>query len=85
MSCTRIHTKLLAESATAGLLAAVLGFGLGWLLADYIGQVVFGTPFEFSLALLPISLGTAVVITAAGSIVPLREALRVPAAEVMGG
>lgn len=80
----RVASVLLAESGAAGAIASVLGFLLGWALANYIGETVFGTAFEFSLALLPISLATAVVITSIGSIVPLREALRVPAAEVMG-
>lgn len=81
----RVASVLLAESGTAGVLAAVLGFVLGWILADYIGNTVFGTPFSFGLVLLPVSLVTAALITIAGSIVPLREALRVPAAEVMSG
>jgi putative ABC transport system permease protein len=80
----QVGSVLLAESATAGVIASLLGFALGWRLADYIGQTVFGAPFEFGIALLPISLGTALMITITGSIVPLREAMRVPAAEVMG-
>lgn len=82
---SRVASVLVAESIASGLFASLLGFGLGWLLADYIGRQVFGTPFDFGIALLPISLATAAVITSVGSVVPLREGLRVPAAEVMRG
>jgi putative ABC transport system permease protein len=81
----RVAAVLLAETLAAALIAAVIGFGLGWLLADYIGRTVFGSPFEFQLLLLPISVGVALLVTLVGSFVPLREALRVPPAEVMAG
>ncbi len=81
----RVAAVVLAGSVASGLVASVVGFALGWVLADYIGRAVFGTPFDFGLVLLPISLATAALITALGAVVPLREALRVPPAEVMRG
>lgn len=80
---SRVVSVFVVEAAFAALVAGALGCALGWALASYLGEAVFGTPFQFGIALLPISLASAVLITGIGAIVPLRNALAVPPAEVM--
>jgi len=75
----------LTEAAAIGVLAGIGGAVLGSWLAGYIGHEVFGSPFEFGNWLLALAVGSSLAITVLGSLVPLREALRVPAGEVMRG
>ncbi len=81
----KVAQVFLLEAGFVGFLAGLFGFGLGYLLSTYLGRTVFGTPFGFSLILLPLSLVSSVVITLLGSYFPLKEALKVPAGEVMRG
>lgn len=81
----KVAQVFLVEASFVGFLAGLFGFGLGYLLSTYLGRTVFGTPFEFSLLLFPLSIISSVVITLLGSYFPLKEALSVPAGEVMQG
>jgi putative ABC transport system permease protein len=81
----KVAQVFLLEAGFVGFLAGLFGYGLGYLLSTFLGKTVFGTPFEFSLFLFPLSLVSAVVITLLGSYFPLKEALKVPAGEVMRG
>lgn len=75
----------LVEAGSIGVLAGVIGWVLGRALASYLGQAVFGSPFEFGPQLFALSLVSSLMVTLVGAWLPLREALSVPAGEVMRG
>lgn len=81
----QVASIFLVEAGSVGLLAGFIGWGLGSLLADYLGLVIFGTPFEFGGQLFVLSIAVSLLVTIVGAWVPLREGLRVPAGEVMRG
>lgn len=81
----QVAVIFLFEAAAIGVVAGVLGWAVGWVLARYLGEAVFGSPFEFGARLLFISLAASLSVTVAGAWLPLREALSVPAGEVMRG
>ncbi len=81
----QVAAIFLAEAGSVGLLAGLIGWGLGGLLADYLGRAVFGAPFEFGAQLFVISIAASLAVTLIGAWIPLREGLKVPAGEVMRG
>jgi putative ABC transport system permease protein len=73
----QISFLFLAEGSALGLCGGLLGYGLGFLLARYIGQSVFGAAFEVKLILLPIALLSSLGVTLLGSLIPLKRAQKV--------
>jgi putative ABC transport system permease protein len=73
----------LIEALFIGVLAGIFGFLVGYFLANFLGKNIFGSPFEFSFYLLFLSLSSSLLITILGSYFPLKQALKVPAGEVM--
>lgn len=81
----QVAAIFLVEAGSVGLLAGLIGWGLGSVLADYLGRAVFGTPFEFGAQLFVLSIASSLLVTLLGAWIPLREGLKVPAGEVMRG
>lgn len=67
----------LAEALIIGLLGGLVGYGLGFGLAQVIGRSVFGSAILFNGTVIPLSLIAAVLMTLAGSALPVRRALRI--------
>ncbi|MGA2483763.1 MAG: ABC transporter permease [Candidatus Acidiferrales bacterium] len=83
---TRLVAALLvAEQLLLGLVGGALGYAAGILLARLLGESVFGEAPDESLLVLPVILALAVIVTLAGSLFPLRGAVRHDPAMVLRG
>lgn len=81
----RIAGLLGAEVSIIALSGGVVGFLMGYLLAQFIGHRVFGSAVSPRLLAFLVSLGVATVVTFLGSVLPLRRALRVDPAVTLRG
>lgn len=82
---TGVVLLFLGEAAALGLAGGTAGFLLGSLLGDRVGLAVFGAGVPLQLVLLPLVLGAAVLLAAAGTAVVLREVLADSPSEVLRG
>jgi putative ABC transport system permease protein len=73
----------LSEALVIGLLGGLLGWALGYVATDFIARAVFSTQAQMRAVLLPLCLALGVLTTLAGSVVPIRRALRVRPAVVL--
>jgi putative ABC transport system permease protein len=80
-----VQALFLAEQVMLAAGGGGLGYLIGLGLARLVGQSVFGIVPEFRLALLPIVLGLAALVTLFGSIAPLRRAAGMSPAPVLRG
>jgi putative ABC transport system permease protein len=76
----RVAAIFLLEGSALGLAGGAAGYLAGTLLAHYLGRIVFGSPTASHVTLLPAVLLLALMVTWAGSAVPLARGLQVPAA-----
>lgn len=79
-SRARVAAIFLLEGSAIGLAGGGLGYVAGSVLAHRLGQIVFGSPAAVHGSLLPAVLLVALLVTWAGSAVPLARSLKVPAA-----
>jgi putative ABC transport system permease protein len=79
-SRARVASIFLLEGSAIGLAGGGMGYVAGSLLAHRLGQIVFGSPAAVHGSLLPAVLLVALLVTWAGSAVPLARGLKVPAA-----
>ncbi len=82
---TRIITIFLTEGVIIGVVGGLLGYVLSLGAAQYIGMKVFNTGLEQRAILLPIAIGNAVLIAVAGTILPIRRALKIKPGVVLKG
>jgi putative ABC transport system permease protein len=75
----------LAESLVIGTIGGLSGYLLGNVLAQYIGETVFGTPITPILFILPLTIGISLLITVLASALPVRRATMVEPAIVLKG
>jgi putative ABC transport system permease protein len=75
----------MAEQILIAIVGGVTGFGLGVLLARFLGQSVFGIPPALRLILLPVILVIAALVALLGSLLPLRRAARLQPAPILRG
>jgi putative ABC transport system permease protein len=75
-SDARVATIFLLEAFVVGLLGGLAGYFAGSLMARRLGVVVFGIPAEINWVILPGALALALVVTLAGSALPLLGGLR---------
>jgi putative ABC transport system permease protein len=75
----------MAEQILIAIVGGVIGFGLGVLLARFLGQSVFGIPPALRLILLPVILVMAALVALLGSLLPLRRAARLQPAPILRG
>jgi putative ABC transport system permease protein len=81
----QVLTPFLAETGVTGLVGGVAGFGLGALLARWIGVAIFGRPALISGLLFAPALVVATALAVLGSLVPLSAVLRLDPAAVLKG
>ena len=82
---SRIATLFWSESTVIGMIGGTLGYGLGVLFAQAIGQTVFGTTITPEWIVIPLALIVAVFISIFGSLLPIRQAMRFEPATVLHG
>ena len=80
-----ISSFFLAEQILIAFVGGFIGFGLGILLARFLGQSVFGIPPTLRLILLPVVLVLATLVALLGSLLPLRRAARLQPAPILRG
>jgi putative ABC transport system permease protein len=76
----RVAAIFLLEGSALGLAGGAAGYLAGMLMAHYLGRLVFGSPIASHLTLLPAVLLLALMVTWAGSALPLAHGLQEPAA-----
>lgn len=81
----RVVLLFAAEAAIIGVLGGLLGAGVGALLARWISASAFGSPVVIRPVAIPLAVAAALVITTAGSIVPVRRILKFRPFEVLRG
>ena len=81
----KIITIFLSEGIVIGVIGGLLGYGLSGIIAKYIGEGVFNTALEQRAMLLPVSIGSAIAISLAGIILPIKRALIIKPAVVLRG
>lgn len=82
---SKIITIFLSEGLVIGAIGGLLGYLLAIAASQYIGMKVFNSGLEHKAFLLPIALGSALLISAAGTVLPIRYALRIKPAVVLKG
>jgi putative ABC transport system permease protein len=80
---TQVATLLLLEAGVLGLAGGSAGYLLGSLLAWRLALAVFGSPIGLHLVMFPLCLALALVVTLAGSALPLSGVLKVSPAVVL--
>jgi putative ABC transport system permease protein len=80
-----VAAMFMAEAAVLALLGGAVGFGLGALLAQQMGRVVFASQIAVHAVLLPIVLAIALAVTFAGSAASIRRAMKLEPAMVLRG
>jgi putative ABC transport system permease protein len=73
----QIALQFMLEALVFGLLGGILGYGAGFALAQFVGRSVFADTLAFNVTVLPLTLGLAVGVAVLGSLLPVRQALRV--------
>ncbi len=73
----RVAAVFLLEACAIGLLGGVAGFIFGSFLASRLALTVFGSAVSVHWVILPVCLGAALIVTLAGSALPLGQALRI--------
>jgi putative ABC transport system permease protein len=81
----QISWLFLGEALVIGLIGGLLGYLAGTQLVKLIGTMVFNTPLQAKLILLPIAVASSLLITLAGSFFALRKALKMEATIVLRG
>ena len=80
-----VATMFMAEAAVLAILGGAVGFGIGALLAQQMGRVVFASTIAIQPVLLPIVLAIALAVTFAGSAASIRRAMKLEPAIVLRG
>lgn len=83
---SEIMAFFLAEGLAVGLAGGLLGFAASLFISSYIGLQVFESGFAQRAALLPVAVGCAVLVSLAGTFLPVLRAVRArPAGALRGG
>jgi putative ABC transport system permease protein len=80
-----VASLFLAEQLMLALAGGLIGFAFGIGLARVLGTSVFGSPAPPRVVLLPIVLGLAILVSIAGSLIPLRRAAHFNPAPILRG
>ena len=81
----KIITIFFSEGILIGILGGLAGYGLSILLSKYIGLKVFDAALAQRSMLLPIAIGSAIIISIGGIIIPIKRALRISANSALKG
>ncbi|WP_455278651.1 ABC transporter permease [[Eubacterium] cellulosolvens] len=82
---SKIASIFLTESVIIGSFGGFIGYLIGIVLAQYIGESVFGTPISPVFYLLPLTVGISISITILASIFPVKRATQIEPAVVLRG
>ncbi|RAK10276.1 putative ABC transport system permease protein [Halanaerobium saccharolyticum] len=77
--------EFLTEAAILGGFGGLLGYGIGYLGAQIIGQSVFGSFISFRLPIIPFAFFLSVFVACLASIIPVRLVIDVDPAVVLKG
>lgn len=80
-----IVAQILAETAVIWLIAVTLGLGLGFALAQLLGQAVFGDWVAFRPLVLPLTAGLSLAAALAAALLPVRGIAGIVPARVLKG
>jgi putative ABC transport system permease protein len=78
-----VTSIFLAESTITGICGGILGLAAGYGLAQVIARTVFGSSVPLSPILAPIIVAISLIVSFAGSSIPLRTALRLGPTDVL--
>lgn len=78
-----IAAEFLGEALLFGIVGGVLGWAIGFGLAQWIGRAVFGSGVAFHLVTVPLTLFVSLVMTGAAALAPVRMAARIDPAVVL--
>ncbi|RJQ47626.1 MAG: ABC transporter permease [Nitrospiraceae bacterium] len=81
----KIITVFISEACLTGLIGGTIGYVLSLIVSQYIGTQVFSARLEQREMLLPIALGSAVLIAVLGTILPIKKALSIKPAIILKG
>jgi putative ABC transport system permease protein len=81
----RIITIFFTEGTIIGLIGGLVGYSLSLFVSKYIGVQVFETGLEQKTILLPLSLGSSLIIALGATFLPLNRALKIKSAVVLKG
>lgn len=84
-SLAEINAQFLAEAALIGASGGIAGAGLGALLAQGIGEMVFGQGLSVPWIAAPLVTAAAVLVALAGALTPARAIARLAPVEVLHG
>lgn len=79
----QITTIFLLEAFVIGTIGGLAGYAISIIAAKHIGLQVFGAAISERGIMFPVALGSALVIAALGSLLPIKRALRVKPAIVL--
>lgn len=81
----KISVILLGEGSIIAIFGGLIGFGLGILISQIIGDYAFGNSIAIQWWVVLVSIGLSLGIVFIASILPLRKALKIDPAEVLKG
>jgi putative ABC transport system permease protein len=79
----RVASIFMFEALAVGLIGGLAGYGLGSLIAWRLSVAVFGVPTAVHWVILPIVVALALVVSVAGSFVPVEQGLKISPAAVL--
>jgi putative ABC transport system permease protein len=79
----RVAAIFLLEAAAIGLLGGVVGYAAGCVLARRLALEVFGTPANIHWVILPAAVALALLVTLAGSAIPVGRGIKISPALVL--
>ena len=80
-----IVAQFVGETVAIGIVGTLIGLGLGFGLAQILGQAVFGGWVDFRAAVIPVALAASLLTALAAAVVPVRRAVRIAPARVLRG
>ncbi len=81
----KIASVFLSEGIVIGVIGGLVGYALSIAAALFIGLKVFNTGFEQKAILFPVAIGSAVLISIAGTVLPIKKALKIKPGIVLKG
>lgn len=80
-----IATLFLGEIGILGFVGGLIGYAIGFGLAQWIGQRVFNSPISLRLPVIPIVIGISLVVCLIASLLPIKSAIQTQPAIVLRG
>lgn len=78
-----IVLQFLSETTIIGLAGTAAGMFIGFILAQILGQAVFGSSIAFRMIVLPVTLVPSLAASLLAAVIPVRMAVRVVPAQVL--